>query len=72
MRSAQMHKAEKNLHDDHHSGRALLDYINTKIISILENAPFESARSTAQVLNVDHATVLHCLREKLGFKSYCR
>jgi hypothetical protein len=32
---------------------------------------FESESSIAQVLNVDHATGLHGLHEKLGFKSYC-
>jgi hypothetical protein len=37
----------------------------------LEKAPFESARSIAQALNVDHATALHRFHEKLGFKSYC-
>jgi hypothetical protein len=41
------------------------------IISILEKAPFESARSTAQVLNVDQVTVLRHLHENLGFKYYC-
>jgi hypothetical protein len=49
----------------------VFDYIETKIIPILEKVPFESARSIAQVLNVDHATVLLRLHEKLGFKSYC-
>jgi hypothetical protein len=58
-------------HDGNRSGRPALDYIDTKIISILEKAPFESARSSAQVLSVDHVTVLHRLHEKLRFKSYC-
>jgi hypothetical protein len=49
----------------------VLDCIDIKIISILEKAPFESAHSIAQVLNVDHITGLYCLHENLGFKSYC-
>jgi hypothetical protein len=61
----------EDLDDEHRSGRPVLDYIDTKIMSILEKAPFESAHSIAQVLNVDHATVLHPLHEKMGFKSYC-
>jgi hypothetical protein len=42
-----------------------------KIISTLEKVPFESAYSIAQTLNMDRATVLRRLREKVGFKSYC-
>jgi hypothetical protein len=61
----------EDLHDDHRSGSPTIDYIDTKIISILEKAPFESARPIAQVLNMDSVTVLQNLREKLGFKSYC-
>jgi hypothetical protein len=45
--------------------------MDTKIISILEKVPVQSACSVAQVLNVDHATVLHCLYEKMESKSYC-
>jgi hypothetical protein len=61
----------ETFHDKHGAGRLAFDYINTKIIAILEKATFESARSIAQVLNVDHAIVLHRLHEKLGFKSNC-
>jgi hypothetical protein len=61
----------EDLHDKHRSGRPAPDYIDTKIISIIEEAPFESVRSIAQVLNVDHATELHRLYEKLGFNFYC-
>jgi hypothetical protein len=60
-----------HLHDEHRSGRPALDYINTKMISRLEKAPFEYAPSITQVLNVDNATVLYHSHEKLGFKSYC-
>jgi hypothetical protein len=67
----EMQSDREDLHDEHRSGRPALDYIDTKIISILEKVPFESARSIAQVQNVDHATVSHRLHEKLGFKSYC-
>jgi hypothetical protein len=59
------------LHDGHPSVRPAFDYIDTKIISILKKAPFESARSIAQVLNVNHATLLHYLHEMFEFKSYC-
>jgi hypothetical protein len=61
----------EDLHDEYRSGRPALDYIGTKIISILEKALFESACSIAQVLNVDHAIVLHRVHEKLGLRSYC-
>jgi hypothetical protein len=49
----------------------VLDYGNTKIVSILKKAPFDSARSIVQVLNVDHTIVSCHLHEKLGFKSSC-
>jgi hypothetical protein len=65
------YNAAEKLHDEHRSGRPAPDCINTKIVSILEKAPFEFAPSIAQALNVDHAAMLHCLHEKLGFKSYC-
>jgi hypothetical protein len=67
----ELHCGRENLPDDHQSGRPQFDYIDTKAISILEKAPFESVRSIAQVPNVDHAPVLHRLHEKLRFKSYC-
>jgi hypothetical protein len=67
----EIQRGREDLHDEHRSGRLALDCIDTQTISILEKVPFESACSTAQVLNVDHATVLHRLHEKVRFKSYC-
>jgi hypothetical protein len=62
---------KRKLHDEHRSGRPAFDYIDAKIIPILEKTAFESARSIAQVLNLDHATMLRHLHEKPGFKSCC-
>jgi hypothetical protein len=67
----EIQRGRRNLHGEHRSELPAFDYIDAKIISRLEKAPFESARSIAEVLNVDHSTVLYCLHEKLGFKSYC-
>jgi hypothetical protein len=64
-------RGREDLHDEHGSGKPAFDYMDTKVISILEKARFESERSIAHVLNVDHVTVLHRFARKLGFKSYC-
>jgi predicted alpha/beta-fold hydrolase len=61
----EIQRSREDFLDEHRSGRPAPDYIDTKIISLLEDAPFEAARSISQVLNVDHATVLHRLYEKL-------
>jgi hypothetical protein len=55
----EIQRGQEDLHDEHRSGKPALDYIDAKTISILEKAPFESAGSIAQVLNMDHVTVLH-------------
>jgi hypothetical protein len=62
-----MQRGGEDVHGEHRSARPAVDYINTKIVSILEKVPFKCARSIAQVLNVDHATLLHRLQEKLEF-----
>jgi hypothetical protein len=67
----ELQRGPEDLHDEHQSGRPAFDYISTKIISILEKGLFESACSIIQILNVNHATILLRLHEKLGFKSYC-
>jgi hypothetical protein len=66
----EIQRGQEDFQDGHRSGRPVLGYINTKIISILEKALFESTCSIAQVLNVDHAIVLYRLYEKLGLISY--
>jgi hypothetical protein len=61
----EIQRDREDRHDERRSERPAFDYIDTKILSILEKAPFESARSIAGVLNVDYAIELHHLRENL-------
>jgi DNA-binding MurR/RpiR family transcriptional regulator len=68
---AEDRRGRADLHDEHRSGRPSLDHIDSKILAILDRVLFESARSIAETLDVDHATVLHHFENKLGFKSYC-
>jgi histone-lysine N-methyltransferase SETMAR len=68
---AEVRRGREDLHDEHRPGRPPLDHIDSRILALLDRAPFESARSMAEVLHVDHATILRHLHEKLGFKSYC-
>jgi hypothetical protein len=67
----EIQRGREDLHDEHRSKRQALDHIDAKIMFMLEKTPFESARSIVHALNVDHATVLHHLGQKLGLKSYC-
>jgi hypothetical protein len=64
----EMQRGREDLQNDHRSKRRAFNCIDTKIISILEKAPFESARSIAQVLNMEHATMLHRLQKKAGIQ----
>jgi hypothetical protein len=45
--------------------------LTPNFLSILGVTPFESARTIAHILNVDHTTVLSRLHKKLGMKPYC-
>jgi transposase len=63
-------RGRQDLRDEHRTGRPSLGNLDTQILSILEKEPFESARSIAHTLGVDHTTVLDHLQEKLGFKPY--
>jgi hypothetical protein len=68
---SEIQRGREDLLDKHRSGRPALDYIDTKITSIFEKVSIKSVPSISQVPNVDHATMLHCLHKKLGFKTCC-
>jgi hypothetical protein len=68
---SEIRRAREDLHDEHLSGRPPLDDIDAKIVVMLEKRPFESARRMAEILGVDHVTVLNHLQQQLGFKSFC-
>jgi hypothetical protein len=60
----------QELHDEICIGRPPLDDLDSKILTILDKSPFESARSRAERLGVDRATVLEHLHTSIGFKSF--
>jgi hypothetical protein len=55
----------EDVRDEHRFGRPDFDYIDAKIIFMLEKAPFESACSIADTLNVHRGTMSNHLQEKL-------
>jgi hypothetical protein len=52
------------------SGKSPLDYIDAKILAILEKFSFKPARSMAETLLVNHTTVLLHFHQSLGFHSF--
>jgi hypothetical protein len=51
----------QELHDEIRTGKHPLDDLDAKILVILDKSPFESTRSIAERLCVDHAIVLEHL-----------
>jgi hypothetical protein len=67
---AEVRFGRQDLHDEIRTRRPLLDYLDTKILAILDKSLFESACSIAERLRVGHAIVLENLDVSIGFKSF--
>jgi transcriptional antiterminator len=48
------------------SGRLPIDFLNIRILALLDEQPFQSAYSIAEALCVSRLTILSHLRESLG------
>jgi transposase len=60
----------EDLHDEPRTGRPSTENHPTKIQELLDENPFESARSMAEILQVSHSTVLKHLHEDFRFQSF--
>jgi hypothetical protein len=59
----------KDLHDDVRFARPLTDFLDIRIMALLDEQPCHSADLIVQALVVSHSTVLCHLRESLGMKN---
>jgi hypothetical protein len=67
---ADVRPGRRDLHDEIRTGRLLLDDFDAKGLAILDKFPLESARSTAEIVNVAHSTVLLHLHDFIGFRPF--
>jgi hypothetical protein len=63
-------RGREDLYDEPRPGRPSPDYLSARIQEILNENPFESARSIADILHISHSTVLKHLHEDLHFQSF--
>jgi DNA-binding transcriptional ArsR family regulator len=63
-------QGREDLHDGDRLGRPTLDFIDSKIISLLEREPFHSAYSLAEAIGVSYSTVLRHLHDSLAMKNF--
>jgi hypothetical protein len=59
----------EDLHDDDRLGKPILDFIDSKIIVLIDQEPFNSAYSLAEAIGVPHSMILRHLQDSLGMKS---
>jgi hypothetical protein len=64
--SSMFDKDPKNLHDEVRSGRPPMDFLDIRILTLLDEQPFHSDYSIAEALGVSHSTILGHLNESLG------
>jgi DNA-binding transcriptional ArsR family regulator len=60
----------EDLHDGDRLGRSTLDFIDSKIMSLLEREPFHTAYSLAEAIGVSHSTVLRHLHDSFAMKNF--
>jgi hypothetical protein len=65
---AEVRRGREDLHDKLRLGRPPPDCLLARIQEILNENPFESARSMADILHISHSTVLKHLHKELHFQ----
>jgi hypothetical protein len=68
--TTELRRGREDLHNEPKTGRPSAENLPTKIQELLNENPFESARSMAEILQVSHPTVLKHLLEDLEFQSF--
>jgi DNA-binding transcriptional ArsR family regulator len=63
-------QGREDLHDGDLLGRPTLDFIDSKIISLLDREPFHSAYSLAEAIGISHSTVLRHLQNSLAMRNF--
>jgi AraC-like DNA-binding protein len=56
--------------DEGQPGRLPIDYLDIRILALLDERPFHSVYLIAEALGVSHSTILSRLRELLGMKIF--
>jgi hypothetical protein len=63
-------QGREDLHDDVRSGRPPIDFLDIRILALLDEQPFHSACSIPEVLGISHSTIFSHLPESLGMKIF--
>jgi hypothetical protein len=67
---AEVRISRQYLHDEIRTGRSPLDYLDAKILGILDKSFFESACSIAETLIIVYSIVLLHLHDSNSFRSF--
>jgi hypothetical protein len=63
-------QGREDLHEEVQSGRPPIDFLDIRILALLDEQPFQSAYSIAETLDVSYSTILNRLRESLGMEKF--
>jgi hypothetical protein len=66
----QVRQGREDLHDEVRSGKPPIDFLDIRILALLDKQPFHLASSTAEALCVSHLIILSHLRESLVMKIF--
>jgi DNA-binding Lrp family transcriptional regulator len=58
------------MHDDVRSRRPPIDFLDIRILALLDEQPFHSVYSIAEALGASHSTILSHLRESHDVKIF--
>jgi hypothetical protein len=61
-------QGRENLHDEARLGRRPIDFLNIRILSLLDEQQFHSTHSIADAMGISHLIILNYLREPYGMK----
>jgi hypothetical protein len=60
----------EDLHENMGASRRPIDFLDIRILALLDEQPFHSTYSIAEALGVSHSMTLSYLRESLGMKDF--